>query len=195
MNIGYIGTDERVMQDLRALSPTLGFSLCFSSSSLHDTDLFSIIPVPDCVLVDITAIDLLQADSLSDVQNKMRFPCLVIGESEDMHAQAAARNAQVFGFLGKPLDEELFRSALTTAIRHYRTEIALRDKVEELSQKLESRKVINLAKRFLMDRGFTEQEAYALLQKTSMNTRRPLRAIAEAVVLQKDLSDLTNKNQ
>ena len=34
-----------------------------------------------------------------------------------------------------------------------------------------------------MQQGLTEEEAFSLLQKTAMNTRRPLRAVAEAIIL------------
>ena len=50
--------------------------------------------------------------------------------------------------------------------------------------KLEARKLINRAKAILMERhGLTEPEAFHRLQSQSMNTAKPMRALAEAIIL------------
>ena len=64
-----------------------------------------------------------------------------------------------------------------------RHEAELEAEIEHLKEQLETRKVIDRAKSVLMTQGMTEQEAFSRLQKTSMDTRRPLREIAEAVLI------------
>lgn len=64
-----------------------------------------------------------------------------------------------------------------------RHEAELEAEIEQLKEQLEARKVIDRAKSVLMTQGMTEQEAFSRLQKTSMDTRRPLREIAEAVLI------------
>ncbi len=62
---------------------------------------------------------------------------------------------------------------------------ALRERVRELESKLEEHKLIDRAKSALMEEGLSEAEAYARMRKASMDSRRPLRDVAEAVCLSK----------
>jgi AmiR/NasT family two-component response regulator len=62
--------------------------------------------------------------------------------------------------------------------------LALKREAETLRRSLEVRKVIERAKGLLMDRdGIAEQEAFARLRRTSMDTQRPMAEIARAVIL------------
>src|SRR5260221_8592464 len=59
-----------------------------------------------------------------------------------------------------------------------------------IREDLESRKVIGRAKTLLMKkRSMDEPAAHRFLQKESMNRRRPMREIAEAIILSEDLQD------
>ena len=58
----------------------------------------------------------------------------------------------------------------------------------ELSERLETRKIVERAKGILQrDLGISEQEAYLTIQKQSRQRRRPKREIAEAILLADDL--------
>ena len=57
-----------------------------------------------------------------------------------------------------------------------------------MKENLESRKVIERAKGMLMEqRGLTEEQAYSLIKKASMNMRKPMMDVAEAIVLAEGL--------
>jgi uroporphyrinogen-III synthase len=59
---------------------------------------------------------------------------------------------------------------------------------EQLSEQLETRKVMDRAKGILQrDLGITEEDAYLMIQKQSRQRRRSKREIAEAIVLADDL--------
>ena len=68
-------------------------------------------------------------------------------------------------------------------------ETELQAEIEDLKQRHEARKIIDRAKGILIDQGMSEQEAFSSLQKTSMDTRRPLREIAEAVIINAQILD------
>lgn len=69
------------------------------------------------------------------------------------------------------------------------TELMVKTKV--IQEELETRKIVERAKGILIkERGISEDEAYRLLQKFSMDTRKNMRQIAEAIVL---TSDIKNK--
>ena len=66
------------------------------------------------------------------------------------------------------------------------TELIVRTKV--IQEELESRKLIEKAKGILMkERKLDEAQAYRLLQKYSMDNRKSMRQVAEAIILSSDM--------
>ena len=60
---------------------------------------------------------------------------------------------------------------------------ALDAEVSDLKERLEARKVVEQAKgRLMAERGITEAEAFRWIQRTAMNERTSMRALAEAVL-------------
>jgi response regulator NasT len=56
--------------------------------------------------------------------------------------------------------------------------------VSSLEEKLETRKAVDRAKGILMDQyGLKEQDAFRRIQVQSMNTRKSMREIAEAIII------------
>ncbi len=69
------------------------------------------------------------------------------------------------------------------------TELMVKSRV--IQEELESRKRIERAKGILMKaEGLTEEEAYLRLQKFSMNRRKTMREIAEAIILTSEMKKL-----
>ena len=61
--------------------------------------------------------------------------------------------------------------------------LAMEDEIADLTERFETRKVVDRAKGLLMERmGMTEPEAFRWIQKTSMDRRLTMREVAEAVV-------------
>lgn len=72
------------------------------------------------------------------------------------------------------------------------TELMVKTRV--IQEELENRKKIERAKGILMkEEGLTEEKAYVKLQKFSMNHRKTMREIAEAVILSDDMKKLQEK--
>ena len=68
------------------------------------------------------------------------------------------------------------------------TELMVRTKV--IQQELESRKLIERAKGIIMkERKIGEDEAYRLLQKYSMDNRKSMREVSEAVILSHEMKN------
>jgi signal transduction protein with GAF and PtsI domain len=68
------------------------------------------------------------------------------------------------------------------------TELMVKTKV--IQEELESRKIVERAKGILMkERSLGEADAYRLLQKYSMDNRKSMRQVAEAIVLSHDMKN------
>jgi signal transduction protein with GAF and PtsI domain len=65
----------------------------------------------------------------------------------------------------------------------------LLEETQEMKRQLETRKLVERAKGILQHRqGLTEEEAYLRLRNESRRLRRPMRELAEAIILAEDLS-------
>jgi GAF domain-containing protein len=69
----------------------------------------------------------------------------------------------------------------------------LLEETQEMKRQLETRKLVERAKGILQHRqGLTEEEAYLRLRNESRRLRRPMRDLAEAIILAEDLSRKTD---
>jgi len=67
-------------------------------------------------------------------------------------------------------------------------ELMVKSKV--IQEELETRKLVERAKDILMEElGISGEEAFRKIQKQSMNTRKPIREIAEAIILSKEIRE------
>jgi response regulator NasT len=77
------------------------------------------------------------------------------------------------------------------ALARYNEFRAMEGKAKELSEQLETRKVVERAKGLLMQRyGLSEQEAFRKIQKASMNNRKSMREVAEAILLTNEINEM-----
>lgn len=59
----------------------------------------------------------------------------------------------------------------------------LRSEVAELKENLKAREIIDRAKCLLIEAGASEKEAFSRMRKVSMDTRKPLAEVAEAIII------------
>ena len=70
----------------------------------------------------------------------------------------------------------------------HREFLAISDEVADLKDQLETRKAVERAKGLLMSRlGLDEPEAFRRIQKLSMDRRKPMREVAEAIILSEEI--------
>jgi AmiR/NasT family two-component response regulator len=139
---------------------------------------------PDATVV---AVGLSDGDGVEAARRVMaKCPCALVLLTSKTDPEVAARavEAGVLGFLAKPLRPEELGPALDLAVSRFRELEGVRKENEELRRKLESRRLVDRAKALLIARlGLSEAEAHRRLQKTAMDTRRPISDVAQAVLL------------
>ena len=107
-------------------------------------------------------------------------------ESEKMAQRA--KEAGVVNYIVKPLRESEVAPAIEVALARYNEFRAMEEKARTLSEQLETRKIVERAKGLLMEKqGLTEQEAFRKIQKASMNNRKSMREVAEAIILANEM--------
>jgi two-component system, response regulator PdtaR len=138
---------------------------------------------PDLVMLDvkmpvldgISAAERITADRLAPVVMLTAF------SQRDLVARASAAGAMAY--LVKPFTKADLVPAIEIAVSRYEEMKALETEVEDLQDRLETRKLIDRAKGRLQSvHGWTEAEAFRFIQKTSMDRRLTMRKVAEAVI-------------
>ena len=94
-----------------------------------------------------------------------------------------ARDAGALAYLVKPFQRSDLVPAIELAVGRFRELRALTEQAKSLEDQLETRKLVDKAKGFLMDvHGFTEADSFAFVQKTAMRDRTTMRAVSELIL-------------
>jgi response regulator NasT len=94
-----------------------------------------------------------------------------------------ARDAGVMAYVVKPFSLDDLIPAIEIAISRHRQMKQLEKEVADVYERLETRKVIDRAKGILMKAmNLSEPESYSWIQRTAMDRRISMKAVAEAVI-------------
>ena len=94
-----------------------------------------------------------------------------------------ARDAGAMAYLVKPFARHELVPAIELAVSRFAELQALEQEVAGLNDRLETRKVVERAKGLLMTKqGLSEPEAFRWIQRTAMDRRTTMKAVAEAVI-------------
>jgi response regulator NasT len=139
---------------------------------------------PDAVIMDIKMPDLDGIEAARILTHERVAPVLLLTAYSDIELIARAREAGVAGYLVKPFRESDLAPAIEIALARFGEFRELEREVGDLQDTLETRKLVDRAKGILMDtQSLTEAEAFRRIQKMSMNTRKAMREVAEAIIL------------
>jgi len=140
--------------------------------------------IPDIAILDV-AMPLLDGISAArEIRKKLKIPIILLTACYDPDTVKRARENGIAAFLTKPLREQDLWPAIELAFAHAEEIETLKEQVEDLKETLETRKVIEKAKGVLMRKeGLSEPEAFRKMQKLSMDKRKSMRQIAEAILL------------
>jgi response regulator NasT len=134
---------------------------------------------PDVIVVASDSPDRDTIESLRETKVVNARPVVMfVDRSEPGLAEAAVR-AGVSAYVVDGLSRARVRAVLEVAMSRFQLMRQLRQDLEKARSDLASRRTIEQAKALLMKtRGLEEDEAYRLLRKLSMDTGRPLGAVA-----------------
>lgn len=94
-----------------------------------------------------------------------------------------ARDAGAMAYLVKPFQPQELVPAIELAVARFRELDVLAKEAESLSDRLETRKIIDRAKGKLMDEhSISEQDSFRFLQQSAMSRRTSMKKIALAVL-------------
>jgi AmiR/NasT family two-component response regulator len=143
---------------------------------------------PDLVIMDIRMPDMDGITAAEILTQEKLAPVLLVTAFGDMPLVERAKEAGVVNYIVKPLLQTEVIPAIEVTLARYNEFRAMEEKAQTLSEQLATRKVVERAKGLLMEKqGLTEQEAFRKIQKASMNNRKSMREVAEAILLTNEL--------
>lgn len=139
---------------------------------------------PDAILMAVGLADLDGISAARKIMEENPFPVILVTSHFDKETIERAKEAGVMAYLIKPVRQEELRPSIEMATSRYDEFLSLRKQNEDLKKTLNARKAIERAKGILMkNQGLSEAEAFALIQKRSMDLRKSMADIAEAIIL------------
>lgn len=144
---------------------------------------------PDLVILDVKMPEMDGVDAAKEISRDKLAPVLLLTAYSQQDLVERAMEAGVFAYVVKPFTETDLLPAMSVAIARFREFSAISQEAQSLAQALETRKIVDRAKGILMDKhGLREQEAFRRIQQQSMNTRKTMREIAEAIIIASEVA-------
>lgn len=145
---------------------------------------------PDIVVMDIQMPEMDGISAAEILTREKIAPVLLLTAFSDKELIERARNAGVVHYVTKPLRQSDLKPAIEIALSRFQEFRALEGRVKDLEDQLETRKKVEKAKGILMEKyKLSEQEAYRRIQKLSMNNRKSMREVADAILLANELNE------
>lgn len=139
---------------------------------------------PDLVIMDIKMPKLDGIQAAKVLTEERIAPVLLLTAYSDRELVERARDAGVVNYIVKPFREAELLPAIEIALARFAEFQDINKELGDLKDTMETRKLVERAKGVLMDtQGLKEQEAFRKIQQLSMNTRKSMREIAQAILL------------
>jgi response regulator NasT len=145
---------------------------------------------PDLVILDIQMPVLDGLSAAEQIASSRIAPVIVLTAFSQRELVERARDAGAMAYLVKPFSKNDLVPAIEVARARFSEMTALDGEVRTLEERLETRKVVEKAKGLLMaEQGITEAEAFRWIQRTAMNQRTSMKALAESIVAADAVAD------
>lgn len=144
---------------------------------------------PNVVIMAVGLPDGDGVDAAREIMARAPCPVVLLTSRTDPEVIERARAAGIMAFLVKPLRPQELGPAIDVAVARFLEFEAIRRENEDLKKAIESRKLVERAKGLLMERErLTESQAFRRIQKASMDSRKSMVEVAEAILLAASIS-------
>jgi response regulator NasT len=138
---------------------------------------------PDLVIMDVKMPKKDGIDAAAEIVAEQIAPVVILTAFSQRDLIERARDAGAMAYLVKPFSQSDLLPAIELAVARHAEMIALRAEVADVTDRLEARKLIDRAKGLLMtNQKMSEPEAFRWIQRTAMDRRTSMQAIAQAVL-------------
>ncbi|ABK71999.1 ANTAR domain-containing response regulator [Mycolicibacterium smegmatis] len=138
---------------------------------------------PDLVIMDVKMPRRDGIDAASEIASKRIAPIVILTAFSQRELVERARDAGAMAYLVKPFNINDLVPAIEVAVSRFAELSALETEVATLSERLETRKLVERAKGLLQAKHkMTEPEAFKWIQRAAMDRRTTMKRVAEVVL-------------
>ncbi|HUG15013.1 MAG TPA: response regulator [Thermomicrobiales bacterium] len=180
-----IADDESLIRmDLREMLGHLGYDVVGEAADGRSAVELARQLRPDLIIMDIKMPDLDGIAAANTLALERIAPVVLLTAYSESTLIGRAKDAGVCGYLVKPFRETELMPVIELALARFRELQELEREVTDLREALETRKLVERAKGVLMEvHGLRESDAFNRMRKTSMDNRKSMREVAEAILL------------
>lgn len=184
-----IADDETIIRmDLKLLLEELGHVVVGEAADGQKALELTRMLKPDVVIMDIKMPIMDGLDAAKVIFEEKISPVVLLTAYSQKDLIERAKEAGVFGYMVKPFQESELMPAIEIAITKFLELSELESTIGGLEEKLETRKIVDRAKGIIMDKyKMNEAEAFRRIQQQSMNQRRSMKEIADAIIIANEI--------
>lgn len=138
---------------------------------------------PDLVIMDVKMPRRDGIDAASEIAAKRIAPVVILTAFSQRELVERARDAGAMAYLVKPFSKADLVPAVELAVSRFSEISALEAEVANLTDRFETRKLVERAKSALMaSQSLTEPEAFTWIQRAAMDRRTTMKVVAEVIL-------------
>jgi len=184
-----IADDESLIRlDLREMLTHLGYDVIGEAADGRSAMELARRLRPDLLIMDIKMPGLDGIAAAEELTRDRIAPVVLVTAYSDQDLVERAREAGVVGYVVKPFREAELMPVIELSRARFDEFRTLEREVGDLRDALETRKLVERAKGILMEvHGLREAEAFHRIRKTSMDARKSMKEVSEAILLAHDM--------
>ncbi len=182
--------DESIIRlDLREMLKEQGHEIVGEGSNGQEAVELAEKLNPDLIVMDIKMPVMDGLEAVKHINAERTIPVIMLTAYSQPELVQQATELGVYGYLVKPIKEADILPTIEVALARANELHALQKEVGDLKETIETRKLVEKAKGILMENyGLTEAAAFRKIQKLSMDRRKPLKEIADAIILAREVN-------
>ena len=190
MRVLIVDDESLIRMDLRDIIESCGHEVVAEGTNGVEALALCKKHKPDIILMDVKMPELDGIEAARQIGFHHEAPVVLLTSYSQQDLIDKARDSGVYGYLIKPVREEQLVPTLEMALGRYKSDAQLREKMAELEQSLEDRKIIQKGTGILMELySISEVEAYNRIRTLSMNKQISIIETCNPIIKQSNKSN------
>lgn len=190
MRVLIVDDESLIRMDLRDIIESCGHEVVAEGTNGVEALALCKKHKPDIILMDVKMPELDGIEAARQIGFHHEAPVVLLTSYSQQDLIDKARDSGVYGYLIKPVREEQLVPTLEMALGRYKSDAQLREKMVELEQSLEDRKIIQKGTGILMELySISEVEAYNRIRTLSMNKQISIIETCNLIIKQSNKSN------